>query len=34
VGERVAALRVNNGPGLLWSDADGRTWEEGTLPGE
>ena len=31
--ERIAALTFNDGPGLLWSDDDGRTWEEGTLPG-
>ena len=26
VGERIAALGFNDGPGLLWSDDDGRTW--------
>ena len=32
-GDRIAALQFDDGPGLLWSDDDGRTWEPGTLPG-
>ena len=32
-GDRIAALEYDDGPRLLWSDDDGRTWEPGTLPG-